>query len=220
VSPCGDKIAFIGRDANLWVQDISHGLHASQPEMVVQAGPFETLADIGWRGCNDLLYSEALDFGIRQINLTTRDSIVLAESDRFPSASRDGSVVVYHGVYSLMKLEHGDTTRIFTQDSTESIRAVEVSPDGKHVVYERMILGYAPDSAWIVQLYSLVLVDVATGFKRELQITGRDPAWLSDDRIVFCRMIRHDPEGNSQVWTCDTSGTDLQQLTNLNMLWK
>jgi TolB protein len=158
-----------------------------------------------------------------------RDQICLVNSDgtgyrrltqeddwghNFASISPDGRSVVYvarepGGIFQIyeMDLARGESTQL--TDIENNASAPEISPDGRHIIFNRIWEG--ADSIWVMD---------RDGSNQRLVFgpprgRGWDPVWSPDGSQV---LFASDRGGDIQLYFIDVDGSNLRQITNLENL--
>jgi hypothetical protein len=213
VSPCGDKVAY-SYGNQVWVRDITND-SGGRAMFLLDGGDSSTIVSLGWRGCDTVLFTQfPVEVGVQAIDLETHEVSAVTSVCRQPSASRDGKTIACANFSVIYTVVGGQAEKVLqVQDSSHSIRYLQISPDGEEIVFD--VLDLATDG---VDAYCIEVLNLATRRTRVVQKRAKQPTWLSNNLIAYVRLVPWSPKENQQIWVTDKYGDSTTAVTSYDLL--
>lgn len=208
VSPDGKTVAFMPKDAGLFLVDVDGG----KPRLLDKDGLGDPVFSPDGKTIA-MVHNDGEGLNVFSTNVDGTGSRKLSSaSEYFVRYFPNGDLLV-GGPHSLDRLPAagGSATRIFaTDDQYQFVHALDLSPDGRRIVY-------AFEAEGSLDIKTDVYVMEADGKKSRRLTKTEDvnvPAWSPDGTtIVFTRFSKSGVEGkNLGVWAINADGTKLRGL--------
>lgn len=212
ISPCGDVLAVVGADGALWTTAV-HPDSGFGPTQLIYNPRGGSISSFCWQGCEALIFSDQTDSVLFRIKLATLTIDTLAPFGIRPSASLDGSIVVFQRYFAFFEWKDGVVRKLFEISHDSASWDSELSPDGRYLLYD---YGRLLGGGWVEA--ALISYNIREGTSELVRELAQQPTWVSDSVIAFVRMRPYAVEESNQIWVMNLRSGEARAVTTIEQL--